>query len=283
MSFIASVVIPARGRSAELDRAIQSIVACKASDLVEIIVVDDFSPEAIVCKVRDQDRIIRLEKQSGAAVARNVGIDAAQGDVIYLLDSDDYVLRRDFASDHAIVSAAGCNVLWFDGIDSQGFSSAYPQRVEFAEFFPFIFFQQPNICQTSSLYFLKKCGLRFDESLPKHQDWDFVFTALESGMVVRHGAGRIFFDRSDRGSLSRVPNPERSRPWLSKLSDLLSSGRVSSAVIDLEMTRYHLFGRYRSEVSWLNFLRTSVYFLFGQKTSPRRLMVATYYRLFSKV
>lgn len=283
MSFIASIVIPARGRSAELDRAIQSVVACNASELVEIIIVDDFSPEAIVCKVRDQDRIIRLEKQSGAAVARNVGIAAAQGDVIYLLDSDDYVLQRDFASDHAIVSAAGCKVLWFDGIDSQGFSSVYPHKVEFADFFRFIFFQQPNICQTSSLYFLKECGLRFDESLPKHQDWDFVFAALESGMVVRHGTGRIFFDRSDRGSLSRIPNPERSRPWLSKLSDLLSSGRVSPAFIDLEMTRYHLFGRYRSEVSWLKFLRTSVCFLFGQKTSARRLMVATYYRLFSKV
>lgn len=70
----------------------------------ELIIVDDCSKDSslnIVQSYADRDhriRVLRLEKNSGAAVARNTAIEAARGRYIAFLDSDDtwlpYKLER---------------------------------------------------------------------------------------------------------------------------------------------------------------------------------------------
>jgi glycosyltransferase involved in cell wall biosynthesis len=89
---IASVVIPAYNRAGTINRAIQSVLAQTFEDY-ELIVVDDGSSDTtrqIVQSIKD-DRVKMIihERNSGAAAARNTGMQAARGKYIAWLDSDD--------------------------------------------------------------------------------------------------------------------------------------------------------------------------------------------------
>lgn len=87
-----SVVTPTYNRAAVVGRAITSVLNQTFSDL-ECIVVDDGSTDQTVPLVEGfQDprlRLVRLPANGGPSLARNVGIQAACGELIAFLDSDD--------------------------------------------------------------------------------------------------------------------------------------------------------------------------------------------------
>lgn len=95
---LVTVYIPTRNRSKLLARAVQSVLDQTYPDL-EVIVVDDASEddtEEVVQQLIDANettrhiRYFRLDRPSGACVARNVAIEAATGRFITGLDDDDY-------------------------------------------------------------------------------------------------------------------------------------------------------------------------------------------------
>lgn len=97
-----SVVIPYYNRERYIDEAVQSVLAQTLKPL-EIIIVNDCSREssrrfldryAGVCKIVD------LTKNVGLAASRNVGIRAARGRFIALLDDDDVWLPRKLEQQH---------------------------------------------------------------------------------------------------------------------------------------------------------------------------------------
>ena len=87
-----SVIIPAYNRRHLIKAAIEGVLS-QTYGHYEIIVVDDASTDgtaAFVIEQYPQARMIRLEQNVGAAGARNVGIEAAGGELTAFLDSDDY-------------------------------------------------------------------------------------------------------------------------------------------------------------------------------------------------
>lgn len=100
-----SVIIPVHNRPEGAARALASALA--HDDLgerrLEAILVDDASDPLLTL---DQDdarvRIVRLDKNAGPAAARNAGIEAAQGDIIAFLDSDDLWLPGKLAAQLAL-------------------------------------------------------------------------------------------------------------------------------------------------------------------------------------
>lgn len=103
-----SAVIPVFNRQQLGMRAVRSALAQK-HPLIEVIAVDDGSAEPFIA---DQDvagdtrlRVIRLAQNAGASAARNAGIDAARGDWIALLDSDDVWEPGKLARQAAFVAA----------------------------------------------------------------------------------------------------------------------------------------------------------------------------------
>ena len=88
-----SVIIPTYNREATLKRAVESVLNQTYTDF-ELIIVDDGSTDntrQLVENIHD-DRITYyyVKINSGAAAARNYGIERAEGEYIAFQDSDDY-------------------------------------------------------------------------------------------------------------------------------------------------------------------------------------------------
>lgn len=94
MNNLVSIITPSYNSSFFIDKTINSILAQSYKNW-ELIIIDDCSRDnscELIQHYVDQDpriNLIRLETNSGAAVARNVGIENATGRFIAFLDSDD--------------------------------------------------------------------------------------------------------------------------------------------------------------------------------------------------
>ena len=88
-----SVIIPMHNSSKYILECIDSVINQTYKEL-EIILVDDKSSDKTIRKIKNikdkRIKIIKFNKNMGAAAARNKGIEAATGDYICFLDSDDY-------------------------------------------------------------------------------------------------------------------------------------------------------------------------------------------------
>ena len=96
-----SVVVPVYRVEKYLDHCIQSIAAQTYPNL-EILLVDDGSPDgsgAICDRWSEKDSRIRVfhKQNAGAGAARNTALDAAAGELIAFVDSDDYLQPNMYA------------------------------------------------------------------------------------------------------------------------------------------------------------------------------------------
>jgi beta-1,4-mannosyltransferase len=116
-----SVVIPAFNRQELIKRSLASVFAQRSVAPAEVIVVDDGSTDDTAAEAsRLGARVIRLERNQGAASARNAGVEAATQPWIALLDSDDEWLPHLLATlwplreDHLLVTGSSL-ILGDDG------------------------------------------------------------------------------------------------------------------------------------------------------------------------
>jgi glycosyltransferase involved in cell wall biosynthesis len=86
-----SIIIPTYNRPHLLPRAVQSVLAQTVEDL-EVVVVDDGSPEPVKLPEHPRLRVVRLPENRGTAAARNAGAASARGRWITYLDDDDQLL-----------------------------------------------------------------------------------------------------------------------------------------------------------------------------------------------
>lgn len=90
-----SIIVPVYKVEAVLPRCIESILNQTVPDF-ELILIDDGSPDrsgAICDEYAAKDARIRVihQENGGVSRARNAGLDAAQGEYVVFVDSDDYV------------------------------------------------------------------------------------------------------------------------------------------------------------------------------------------------
>lgn len=97
-----SVIIPVFNTEQYLDRCLDSVLGQTFEDL-EVICVDDVSTDGsatLIARRAGKDsrlRYLRQEANAGPGKARNRGIEAATGNYVYFLDSDDWI-EPDFLS-----------------------------------------------------------------------------------------------------------------------------------------------------------------------------------------
>lgn len=232
---LVSVVIPNFNREAELQRAVESVLAQDYRPL-EIIVVDDASTRPISLRLGpDQEalvRWVRLERNSGGATARNAGIDAAIGEVVAFLDSDDTWAPGKLRRQIAAYRADGCpgdTVYYCQLILDRGHERlVLPPRAMTADeaVGDYLFPWRGNLLSTITLLMRRDLAarIRFTEGLLIHQDIDFCLRLQQAGAHFRFQAEPLARwhaeDRADR--MSHRPKFLLSLDWLATAHDLMS-------------------------------------------------------------
>lgn len=107
-----SVIIPSFNRASVLPRALDSVLAQSWTESIELIVVDDGSTDGTAELIAQRYPNIRYlyQDNAGVSAARNLGLAAAKGDWIALLDSDDAWLTGKLARQFALLEQTGLQI-----------------------------------------------------------------------------------------------------------------------------------------------------------------------------
>jgi glycosyltransferase involved in cell wall biosynthesis len=207
-----SVVIPVYNRRDFIRPAIESVLAETELEL-ELIVIDDGSSdgssEAAEAIGDDRLRLLRQNPNQGQSAARNRGIEAARGEVIGFLDSDDLATpgrflaqSRRFAAEPDLVILAGAVETMDEAgvpIERQGMA------LDDTEMRWFMLFNSPFPTSTVMVRSepLRRHGLRFDASKRLAEDYDLW------SRLIRHGKGEV---GGDVWARDRIHDGQTSRP-----------------------------------------------------------------------
>ncbi|MDK1492640.1 glycosyltransferase family 2 protein [Sinorhizobium sp. 7-81] len=215
-------VVAAYNAADTIVRAVESALR-QEGVAVEVVVVDDRSSDGtvgIVSTIGDpRVRLFALEHNRGPGGARNVGLAAARGKWIAVLDSDDTVRPDRLArmieraeKSGAQVVVDNLDVVSLDGRSVRMFSEAELVRQPLLTLAAFIgsnviFRSQHNFGYMKPVFerrFLEEHDLRFDEALRIGEDYILLASALASGgrCAIEPSAGYIYHIRE--GSISRV-------------------------------------------------------------------------------
>lgn len=115
-----SIIIPVYNSQKEIDRCLESVIRQTYRDFEVILINDGSTDNSLeICELYLlKDERIRLftQENSGAASARNVGIEKAKGEYIKFVDSDDELpddcLEKHFCNGLADVVVSGFTMKW---------------------------------------------------------------------------------------------------------------------------------------------------------------------------
>ena len=131
---ILSIIVPVYKTEQYLSICVESILGQTHEDL-ELLLVDDGSPDrcGAICDdyaARDSRVKVIHKENGGVCSARNAGLDAAQGEYIAFVDSDDWIEPDMYTSMMKKVEDYGCDVVLCDCVkDSPGQSFLYTHPI----------------------------------------------------------------------------------------------------------------------------------------------------------
>ncbi|MGA2522371.1 MAG: glycosyltransferase family A protein [Acidimicrobiales bacterium] len=205
-----SVVMPTRGRPREVVAAAASVLS-QDVDALELVIVDDSASDEDTAhalqRLVDEDRrvqVVRTEGGVGPCVARNRGLEVAQGELVSFCDDDDAWLPGvgrvvlDFLSSHPdVVAASSWHVVHhadsgrevvFRGPLHYGSDQLLWQNFVALPF---------AVVRRHALSF----DVTFDPALPTGEDWDLWLRCSRDGPVrtiphvgyryTQHGGARV--------------------------------------------------------------------------------------------
>jgi glycosyltransferase involved in cell wall biosynthesis len=228
-----SVVIPVYERAHSVRPTLESVRGQTYTDW-ECVVVDDGSSDgdalrAVVDGLQD-DRFRYLRRPNGGGgAARNTGVEAARGDFIAFLDSDDAFLptKLERLLDIADASSrtAYASFVLVDRGDGAGWVRPdRPPRPD--EPIPEFLFVANQVIQTSSLMLPTWLAreVPFDPSLRKGQDLDLVVRLAAAGVRVEmiEAPLVIWKDVSEENRTSRHAGADAPTRWLERARPLMS-------------------------------------------------------------
>lgn len=216
---LVSVVMANYRGAAYLRHAIDSVLGQSVRDL-ELIVVDDLSGDDSVriveeCAGRDgRVRLIALERNLGPAGARNRGLDAARGEWIAIVDSDDMIHPDRLRILIDAAEADGADIAADDLLIFDEASTAIRTMLE--RDVPAFWVSVPDFIRSNAIYgsapVLGYCkplirakalaGIRYDESLRIGEDSDLLLRLMIAGRRFRFYPELLYFYRKHGLSIS---------------------------------------------------------------------------------
>ncbi|MDP3493540.1 MAG: glycosyltransferase [Hyphomonadaceae bacterium] len=232
-----SVIIAAWKAAAFIEKAISSALASTGVS-VEIIAVDDASPDEtfeVLRRIADADtRVValRLPSNSGPSAARNMGIQAAQGRYIAVLDADDAMAPGRLADLVATAKAANADIVVdnMTDVDETGRPLAATPFLKSADFAAardidlatWIRFNNP-MSGGDTLGYLKplirrsklvETGISYDPSLRNSEDYYLIANLLAAKSRMHYIPSAGYFYTRSPGSTSHRLKPDQTRAWL---------------------------------------------------------------------
>lgn len=218
-----SIIIPAYNAEAYLQRCLDSIFSQEFDDF-EVIVINDGSSDGTSVLLdgytsKHSNLHILSQNNQGMATARNRGLDAAQGDYILFVDSDDELMP------HTLSNLAS----QINGEDIIGFgSSIYNEETQTITHYPlhtthytlhtgWDYFNCHRleatpvhfVCVWQRAYrraFLEECGLRFVNGLRRAEDDLFTTMVMLHAKSVKTMANSLYIYHVRKGSITRTSN-----------------------------------------------------------------------------
>ena len=221
-----SVVIPVYNRAALVGDTIKSVLAQTDQDF-EIVVVDDGSsddPAAVVTAFGDPRIVFLRQENGGGGKARNTGIDAARGQFIAFLDSDDQFLPHHLAAMRKLLEGT---------TNTGGYSRFIVDRGEGRVIYKPHRAVRPD--EDIAMYLLCDRGfiatsvivvpaalartIRFNENLPAAEDTDFLIRSSLAGtrFVMAETPSLYWRDFYDPNRLSIGRRCASMKDWIESL------------------------------------------------------------------
>lgn len=188
----ATIVVPVYNSARSIQRCLDSLLA-QSERSIQVVCVNDGSTDdslSVLHQMAQTDgRVLVIDqKNEGVSCARNAGIDAAEGDVVFFVDVDDYIDAQTVECVLQAMESADAEVAVFGGVCEP--ADAAPKRVQqlmspkagtFGARDPQLLFHanaQPYACRAVfSRELLNREGIRFAPGLALGEDVVFQFAA----------------------------------------------------------------------------------------------------------
>ena len=220
---LVSIIIPCFNQAAYLDAALQSVLN-QSYPHWECIVVNDGSTDAtqeIVANWLQKDKRFTYvyKANGGLSSARNVGINMASGYYMLFLDSDDYLDSNKLEIQIQDLKANDISISDYKAFQD-GTNEKVPQRYLPPEFSKLKYKKEiiwdweyrksfPPHCVLFKHRLLQIHGLRFNEALANHEDWEFWVKLFYYSEGVFNNPAVLSFYRIRAGSMSSNHVPMR--------------------------------------------------------------------------
>jgi glycosyltransferase involved in cell wall biosynthesis len=240
---LVTVIIPTFNRGWILQEAIDSVLAQDYVNL-ELIVVDDGSTDntaEILSGYRDRLTVLAQDNQ-GVSAARNRGIQAAAGELIAFLDSDDLWLPQklshqvEFFNDRRDALICQTQEIWIRN------GRRVNPKIRHQKPSGMIFERSLELCLVSPSAVMIRPGLfdrvgLFDENLPACEDydlwlrvsWRYPVYLIDTPLIIKRGG------HADQ--LSRKPALDKYR--IKSMVKIIESGRLSPSQYNAAIRTLH--------------------------------------------
>lgn len=187
-----SVIIPTYNRANVIKRTLVNVLSQTYTN-IEIIIIDDNSNDntkEVIASLNDKRiKYYRNEKNKGACFSRNYGIRISKGDYIAFQDSDDLWSINKLKKQLDFLQERGADIVFCkvekynennELIGIVPNSENDGERVDFSKLL------RESIISTQTIMGRSACfeRIKFDDQLPRFQDWDLVLRLSKEYKII---------------------------------------------------------------------------------------------------
>ena len=277
--FLISIIVPVFNSEKYLDRCILSVLTQTYGNF-ELIFVDDGSTDdssKIINKYRLRDARIKYyyQRNNGAAIARNSGMDRASGKYIFFLDADDflekdiiYQMSRVAEQKHSDLVICGYRTVEDRNKEIVVIREVVPKQYQQFSHEEWAYRICATCCRLYSMDLLKKYHIRFtSEKKINGEDIPFSMSAnlFANNICVIQEIGYNYLQRKDSAMHTFCGLHDRDLPYQA-MNEMLKLADSEKAVNSIEFFRFGV----------LKFLAQCKYQLANNATKEKRKILTDY-------